>query len=62
MAALQDGQHTLENTIKALAKDDELVSGTHSANCYFPSYVSTDKVTRYAPLPPPAKRRKEQLN
>jgi hypothetical protein len=45
VAALQDGQHTFENTVKALA-DDELVSSTLAANCYFPSYVATDKATR----------------
>jgi hypothetical protein len=47
VAALQDGEHTFANTVKALA-DDELISDTLAANCYFPSYVSTDKATRYS--------------
>jgi hypothetical protein len=46
VAALQDGEHTFANTVKALA-NDELISDTLAANCYFPSYVSTDKATRY---------------
>ena len=46
MAALQDGEHTFANTVKALA-DDELIGNTLAANCYFPSYVSTEKATRY---------------
>lgn len=47
VAALQDGEHTFANTVKALA-NDELISDTLAANCYFPSYVSTDKATRDA--------------
>ncbi len=45
VAALNDGEHSFETTVKALA-DDEAHSETLAANCYFPSYVSTDKVIR----------------
>ena len=40
-------EHTFDNTVRALADNDAL-SSTKSASCYFPSYVSPDKATRYA--------------
>lgn len=47
MAALKEGVHTFANTVKALA-DLDIWARTQYGNCYFPSYVSTDALVRYA--------------
>jgi len=47
IAAVRDGEHTFENTLKALA-DDQAIMATQGTNCSFPSYVSPNKEIRDA--------------